>query len=141
MGGVLAMAGWLLGPALMTMGCALAQTQPQSGEFAGELAQKMAQYVYKESGFAALVRRNDQMADCGASNAKNGDTFISQSQLVTEFFYSHKLICVAIYAPADQDMGNRDRPLLNPGSVEAMFGSLDGVQYREWQRLGFRSLK
>lgn len=95
----------------------------------------MAQHLFQESGYAVVVRRTERLTECEPMDAGSTVWVVPQQDMVTEFRYSPKAICVSLLLRTDQ--AGDDAVRLDAGAFEDKFGTLPSGEFAARERFAF----
>ncbi len=100
-------------------------------------ATRLAEQDFQDFGFPVIVRRDESLDKCPTLNEEGG-LLVSFQDVVTEFVYGARWVCVSMYTPAQPAQSGRRAMRFTTGKSTRVFGTVPGGEFLERQRLGLR---
>jgi hypothetical protein len=111
----------------------LLKAEPASAVTPASVAKKMARQLFADSGYTVVVRRTEQIAECKQISEGGNVWVVPQEDMVTDFLYSSRAICVSVLVRSEE-----------PGAIrfesqvfEEKFGTVPTGQFQARQRSAF----
>jgi hypothetical protein len=95
----------------------------------------MAQSLFEDTGYSVFVRRTENLTECKQMSDGSGVWVVPPSDLVTEFLYSPKAICVSLFVRSDEAGDGTVR--FDARSFEDKFGPVPAGEFAVRQRFAF----